>query len=179
MHYQEKVTQFMKTFGQDCPLRPVIPDLQTRILRVRLLLEEVLELTEASGLKIVDSLGFVFDKKLLSGDNGIQIVENAEVKPDIVEVADAIADISYVNYGAASAYGIDISPVEEEVHSSNMTKLFTKDEATILNPAFYSSKIVNDKDKCVLVKDSNGKVQKSPSYAKANISAIIDAQINK
>lgn len=179
MHYQEKVTEFMKTFGQDCPDRPTIPDLQTRILRVRLLLEEVLELTEASGLKIVDSLGSVFDKKLLTEKGGIEIVENTEIQPDIVEVADAIADISYVNYGAASAYGIGILPVEEEVHSSNMTKLFTKDEAVTLNPAFYTSKIVNDKDKCVLVKDTNGKVQKSPSYAKANISAIVNAQITK
>jgi predicted HAD superfamily Cof-like phosphohydrolase len=178
MHYQEKVTEFMKTFGQDCPARPVVPDLQTRILRVRLLLEEVLELTEASGLKIIDSMGFEFNKSLLNGEDSIQIVENTELKPDLVEVADAIADISYVNYGAASAYGIDIAPVENEVHSSNMTKLFTKDEAVTLNPEFYSSKIVNDKDKCVLVKDSNGKVQKSPSYAKANISSIIDSQIN-
>ena len=178
MHYQEKVTEFMKTFGQDCPTRPIVPDLQTRILRVRLLLEEVLELTEASGLKIIDSMGFEFNKSLLNGEDSIQIVENTELKPDLVEVADAIADISYVNYGAASAYGIDIAPVENEVHSSNMTKLFTKDEAATLNPTFYSSKIVNDKDKCVLVKDSNGKVQKSPSYAKANISSIIDSQIN-
>jgi predicted HAD superfamily Cof-like phosphohydrolase len=178
MHYQEKVTEFMKTFGQDCPTRPVVPDLNTRTLRVRLLLEEVLELTEASGLKIIDSLGFEFNKKLLTDKDGVQIVENPNTQPDLVEIADAIADISYVNYGAASAYGIDIQPVEEEVHRSNMTKLFTKDESVKLDPAIYTSKIVNDSEKCVLVKDSNGKVQKSPSYQKANISDIVDSQIN-
>ena len=178
MHYQQKVKEFMTVFGQDCPQKPIVPDLQTRILRVKLLLEEVLELTEASGLKIVDSFGFEFSKKLLTDKDGIQIIENSDMKPDIVEVADAIADISYVNYGAALAYGIDIQPVEQEVHSSNMTKLFTKEESIELNPSFYTSKIVSDSNKCVLVKDNNGKVQKSPSYTPANIKSIIDQQTN-
>jgi predicted HAD superfamily Cof-like phosphohydrolase len=178
MHYQQKVTEFMTVFGQDCPSKPTVPDMQTRILRVKLLLEEVLELTEASGLKIVDSLGFEFSKKLLTDKDGVQIVENSDTKPDLVEIADAIADISYVNYGAASAYGIDIEPVEEEVHRSNMTKLFTKEETFELNPTFYTVKSVNISEKGYLVKNNDGKVQKSPSYTPANIKLIIDQQAN-
>jgi len=166
----------MTVFGQNCPTKPVIPDLQTRILRVKLLLEEVLELTEASGLKIVDSLGGEFSKKLLTGEGGIQIVENTETPPNIVEVADAIADISYVNYGAASAYGIDISPIEEEVHNSNMTKLFTEHEVKSLTDSTFTSKCVRTAEKGYLVKNKDGKVQKSPSYTPANIKTIIDQQ---
>ena len=175
MHYQKKVTEFMTVFGQDCPSKPTVPDLQTRILRVKLILEEVLELTEASGLKIVDSLGIAFDKKLLTQKDGIQIIENTEMKPDMVEIADAIADISYVNYGAASAYGIDISPVEDEVHYSNMTKLFHEDEIKSL-PADFMVKQIDGTDK-YLVKNQDGKVQKSPSYKKTDIQTIISQQL--
>jgi predicted HAD superfamily Cof-like phosphohydrolase len=174
MHYQSKVREFMTTFGQECPDTPTVPDVSTRKLRIKLILEELLELTEASGLKIIDEMGFEISKLSL---NKIEIIENTQIKPDLVEIADAIADISYVNYGAANAYGINIQPIEDEVHYSNMTKLFTKEEAKCLNPVFYSFKKVNQEQKCVLVKNSDGKVQKSPSYQAADISRLINLQL--
>lgn len=42
---------------------------------------------------------------------------------DIVEVADALADLVYVAYGAALEFGIDLDAVIAEVHRSNMAKL--------------------------------------------------------
>lgn len=42
---------------------------------------------------------------------------------DLVEMADALADIVYVAYGAALTFGIDLDAVIAEVHKSNMTKL--------------------------------------------------------
>jgi predicted HAD superfamily Cof-like phosphohydrolase len=42
---------------------------------------------------------------------------------DLVEIADALADIVYVAYGAALEHGIDLDKVLEEVHRSNMSKL--------------------------------------------------------
>ena len=42
---------------------------------------------------------------------------------DIVGVADAIADLLYVVYGAALTFGIPVREVFAEVHRSNMTKL--------------------------------------------------------
>lgn len=51
--------------------------------------------------------------------------------PDLVEIADALADILYVTFGAALAYGIPIAEVFEEVHRSNMTKSMLKDEKSI------------------------------------------------
>lgn len=178
IHYQDKVKDFMKVFGQDCPSKPVVPDIKTRILRVKLLLEEVLELTEASGLKIIDSMGFEFNKSLLTNPDGVQIVENDKISPNLVEVADALADISYVNYGAANAYGIKLEPVEDEVHRSNMTKLFTLEEISDLDQESFSSKPVRTSGKCYLVKNKDGKVQKSPSYEPTKIGALIDQQIN-
>lgn len=42
---------------------------------------------------------------------------------DIVEVADALADLVYVIYGAALTIGIDLDACIDEVHRSNMSKL--------------------------------------------------------
>ena len=42
--------------------------------------------------------------------------------PNLVDVADALGDLAYVVYGAALAYGIDLGPVLEEIHRSNMSK---------------------------------------------------------
>lgn len=42
---------------------------------------------------------------------------------DIVEVADTVADLLYVAYGAALTFGIPVGAVFSEVHRSNMTKL--------------------------------------------------------
>lgn len=44
---------------------------------------------------------------------------------DIVETADALADLVYVIYGAALEFGIDLDAVLAEVHRSNMSKLDT------------------------------------------------------
>jgi len=41
---------------------------------------------------------------------------------DLVEIADALADLLYVTLGTAVVFGIDIQPVFAEVHRSNMTK---------------------------------------------------------
>jgi predicted HAD superfamily Cof-like phosphohydrolase len=177
MHYQTKVKEFMTTFGQACPAKPEVPELNTRILRVKLLLEEVLELAEASGLKVTDSLGHDISLSLLKNGK-IEIVNNPEITPDLVGVADAIADISYVNYGAALAYGIDIEPVENEVHSSNMTKLFTTEEVDQLDRQKFTYSPVKLSGKCLLVKNNDGKVQKSPSYTPADILTLINKQIN-
>lgn len=43
-------------------------------------------------------------------------------RDDIVNAADALADLMYVIYGAALAFGIDLEPVFAEVHRSNMSK---------------------------------------------------------
>jgi predicted HAD superfamily Cof-like phosphohydrolase len=170
MHYQNKVKEFMKVFGQDCPDIPTIPDINTRILRVKLLLEEVLELAEASGVEIIDTFNAPLDTSSIK-TNKIKFKEIENSTTSLVGVADALADISYVNYGAANAYGINIEPIEEEVHRSNMTKLFSSDEISKLDQNNF--KITKIRDNQFLVKSLDGKVQKSPSYSPADIDTLL------
>ena len=91
----EKVKEFMDAFGQEVVIKPEWPSAETMELRVDLIEEEVGELNEA----IFDASG------------------------DLVEVADALADILYVVYGAGHAFGIDLDKCFSEVHRSNMSKL--------------------------------------------------------
>ena len=44
---------------------------------------------------------------------------------DIVRVADALADIVYVVYGASLQFGFDLDVVLQEVHRANMSKSFS------------------------------------------------------
>ena len=93
MTNNEKVRDFMLTFGQAVETKAGFPDPTTLDLRLSLIEEEVDELKEA----IADF--------------------------DIVEVADALTDILYVVYGAGHAFGIDLDACFAEVHRSNMSKL--------------------------------------------------------
>ena len=73
---------------------------------------------------------------------------------DIVEVADAIADLLYVIYGAALTFGIPVREVFTEVHRSNMTKL--------------------DEDGRPIYR-ADGKVMKGPNFSPPNLRPILDA----
>ena len=63
---------------------------------------------------------------------------------DLVGVADAIADLLYVVYGAALTFGIPTAEVFAEVHRSNMTKLgddglpIYRDDGKVLKGPHYS-----------------------------------------
>ncbi len=89
----EKVIQFMNTYGQEVKRKAAFPDATTTHLRVDLIEEELNELKEAIA------------------------------NEDLIEVADALADLLYVVYGAGGAFGINLDACFQEVHSSNMSKL--------------------------------------------------------
>ena len=70
---------------------------------------------------------------------------------DVVEVADALADMVYIIYGTARSYGIPLDAVLAEVHRTNMAKL------------------VNGK----VLRRADGKVIKPEGWTPPNIAAVL------
>jgi len=89
---QEKVEAFHVKYGQVTPETPELGDPAEGERRFSIMDEELKEYMDA----------------ICAGD--------------LVKVADAIADLLYTVLGTAVHHGIDIQPIFEEVHRSNMTK---------------------------------------------------------
>jgi NTP pyrophosphatase (non-canonical NTP hydrolase) len=114
---QLDVEMFMISCGQEVNNKPALVDDTTRDLRISLMEEELLGDGE-----LVDSM-----------KNG-----------DMVGIADGLADLLYVVFGTASAYGINMQAVFDEVQRSNMSKipedgiLLRREDGKILKPATFS-----------------------------------------
>jgi predicted HAD superfamily Cof-like phosphohydrolase len=107
---------------------PRFPGPDRAELRVKLIMEEALEFQEAAA------------------------------NEDLVEMADALADLLYVTYGAALECGIPLDAVFDEVHRSNMTKVWP--DGTV----HYRH---------------DGKVLKPPTYSPADIALVLNRGIGK
>tara|TARA_B100000795_G_scaffold196506_1_gene150551 strand:+ start:330 stop:701 length:372 start_codon:yes stop_codon:yes gene_type:complete len=118
----ESVKKFMQTFGQEVKSKAEFPKEKIVQLRYELIKEELEELNQAIKEK------------------------------DIKEVADALADILYVTYGAGHAFGIDLDKCFNEVQQSNMSKLGS-DGKPIYN--------------------ESGKVMKGPNYFKPDLNKFL------
>ena len=94
----EKVKTFMESFGQEVKDKPTVQPEDIIQLRLNLINEEFIELVNAT-------------QESTTGDC------------ELIDVADALADLLYVVYGAGHAFGIDLDKCFQEVHESNMSKL--------------------------------------------------------
>jgi predicted HAD superfamily Cof-like phosphohydrolase len=114
MTASEMVAEFHERFGMPIADAPVVPPINRRALRLRLIREEFEELVEASASE------------------------------NIVGAADGLADLLYVTYGAALEWGIPIDEVFAEVHRSNLSKAWPdgtvhkREDGKILKPPTYS-----------------------------------------
>jgi len=121
MSFYTDVKDFHIAFGQRVGTRPELPNMNERNLRIKLLAEEYREYTVA------------------------------ENENDIVEIADALADIIYIACGTAVSYGIPLDILFAEVHRSNMAKL------------------VNGK----VLRREDGKIQKPEGWKAPDVKAIL------
>jgi predicted HAD superfamily Cof-like phosphohydrolase len=64
-------------------------------------------------------------------------LQEAIMKRDLVATVDALADLEYVVKGTAVSYGIDMEPIFNEIHQSNMSKLRENLEGKILKGRDY------------------------------------------
>lgn len=119
---QEKVREFHRKFQVYISQQPVVPPAKVRELRKELIEEELVEFERAS-------------------DAG-----------DMIGVADGLGDLLYVVLGAACAWGLNIEPIFDEIHRSNMTK-----EGGHLSPS--------------------GKIIKPDGYSPPNLAPLIEEQV--
>lgn len=160
---QFQVYEFMKLFGQPCRIVPEVPPDEEADLRMRLIEEEFNEL------------------------------QKAFINKDLVEIADALADLQYVLLGTAISAGINLDPVFQEVHRSNMSKFWTssevanhfkKDAQELFQLTDMQKVISNQEGQTAMkltktkwvVKEKGGKIVKSPSYSAVNIRQVLDLQ---
>jgi predicted HAD superfamily Cof-like phosphohydrolase len=117
-------------------------------LRIKCLLEEVMEYAEACGIalrvsgRLVQLDDFEYDEIHVDGG-------------DIVSRMDALCDIIYFALGGAVVEGVNLDPLFEEVHRSNMTKVHL-DGTPIYN--------------------RDGKLVKPPHFKPPQLKQIIDGQ---
>jgi predicted HAD superfamily Cof-like phosphohydrolase len=110
----------MRSDAQRIPTFPTMPDLATRKLRARLMLEEVLEtIEEGLGLSVVLQV----EKMSLSVPYKVENIVFEDAGPgDLVQVADGCCDVEVVTLGTASACGIALEPCYEIVAANNLRK---------------------------------------------------------
>ncbi|WP_235299015.1 nucleoside triphosphate pyrophosphohydrolase family protein [Portibacter marinus] len=141
------VADFHKTFKLPIESEPIIPSHKRCALRVNLIQEELNELKEA-----------IEDK-------------------DIVEVADALADLQYVLSGAILEFGLGekFKHIFDEVQRSNMSKTCKTMEEAKTTQLHYSehkgmvSEIVESNGEYLVYRIEDGKVLKSVNYSPADI----------
>lgn len=121
--YVGMLREFHEAFGHHIAKKPeIIASDEIAILRVDLINEEAAEF------------------------------ESATRDENLVEIADALADLLYVVFGAALVYGIPIEDVFTEVHRSNMSKLGADGKP---------------------IYRIDGKVLKGPNYSPPDIASIL------
>ena len=123
---QAMVAEFHRRFGVVARERPELVDLETHRLRVALIEEELEEFHQAGESR------------------------------DLVAVADSLADLLYVVYGAAVAYGIELMPIFREVHRANLTKG---------NPE--------------VLRRPDGKILKGMNFTPPDIRTLVEAQVGR
>lgn len=149
----EHVREFHQTFNHPIHDKPTVPETKIVKLRLALILEEFIELTEAcvnedrsQSQQLIQTLHHAMEH--------VKSLTEEDLKVSLVDVADALTDINYVTYGAGHCFGINLDACMEEVQRSNMSKLGA-DGKPIYN--------------------EHGKVMKGPNYVEPNLAAVIES----
>ena len=150
--YLKAVSEFHETFGAPILETPQIPSNDRCELRVSLLQEELNELKEA--------------------------IE----KGDVVEIADALADLQYVLSGAVLEFGMGtkFDALFDEVQRSNMSKACDSQQDALATLSHYKQKdgtegvYKEENGKWLVYRKEDNKVLKSVNYSPANLKDIVN-----
>jgi len=149
--YLRSVSEFHETFKAPILESPQIPSKERCDLRVSLLQEELNELRQA-------------------------IEDN-----DLVEIADALADLQYVLSGAVLEFGLKdkFDAIFDEVQRSNMSKACSSQQEALATLSHYKQKDGTEgryeeaNGKYIVYRNGDSKVLKSVAYSPADISGIL------
>lgn len=186
---QQRVRDWMKAFGQDCPTQPTIPSLEIRKLRAKLILEEALETIKGLGLDVYDEM---YDSHLTSANNSFRFEEGVGgLQPNLIDIIDGCEDLKVVTEGTLVACGCTPENLGEygesedlhfnEVMRANEGKLWTEVEVMKAKPnKEYTMREINTINaKCFLVKDTHGKIIKPPSFTPPDHQSILEARVKE
>lgn len=149
--YEGLVKEFHRAFDRPVRDLPEVGSPAERVLRVRLMLEELLEFAKAAGIGIGltrDPEGY--DIETLADLDVYPIAYGAS--PDLSQMAHELADLQYVVSGTAVQLGIPLQPCVEEIHMANMRKLGPDGRPIV---------------------DANGKVRKPEGWQPANVEKVL------
>lgn len=155
---QRDIEEFMRRCDQEIKTYPEIPDEEVKTLRIRLMVEELLGSTKISGYP--DAKTPEYNPWGLINDKSDELVQSI-LNDDLVGIADGLADVLYVVFGTAAAFGIDIQEVFDEVHRSNLSKTVWSEE----------------QQRYIYAKDAGGKTIKPDTYSPADLEPIVQRQI--
>lgn len=168
--FQNSVKMFMELAKQPVLDKPEVPAEETRLLGMRLVAEEAFfELAESLGIELWHDCG-----SMLGGLKRMELATDGE--PNLVEIADAIADGIYVLLWVANAHGIDVEPILDEVCKNNLAKFgpghsFGPDGKLVKPPGFKGPDIAAllefQKDPCKIVHDLDWKAERFHRFAYA------------
>lgn len=126
----ERVTNFHEAFGLPVNGPGYVPTIEERLLRGRLMLEEVLEhLLTGLGLTLVwhdeaepDQEYYVNAEMLKNGSVKLMLEhEGAPYNP--VETLDGLCDVKVIANGTGVAFGLPVPDADRLVYEANMAKL--------------------------------------------------------
>lgn len=153
MNYLKKVEQFHNTFNAPVLLSPTLIDKKRAEFRIKLIQEELDELKEA-----------------VAND-------------DLVEIADALADIQYVLSGTILEFGMkdEFDNMFAEVHRSNMSKVCDTEQEALETNRYYkktrnteSYRKQESGGKWLVLRTSDDKILKSINYSPAELIQFIN-----
>jgi predicted HAD superfamily Cof-like phosphohydrolase len=140
---QTLVTEFHAKMGLPVASEPTVGTPRQRELRVRLMLEEVLEFAKAAGVNVT----------AWDGAEAVGVYSTADLRfeaserGDLVQMTHELADVQYVVSGTAVELGLPVHEAIPLIHEANMRK----------EP----------------VLDSGGKVRKPEGWVPADVSGLL------
>lgn len=155
--------------------------------RLRLILEEFLELVEACGFELIldTARNLEHDCDVLSADDGpwsgkIGLAHRECSQQNHVEIMDALGDINYVIHGYAIELGYSLDDVTSEIHASNMTKLGVDGKPIVngVTEGYKVSAVENDKTQPQYKPEVPiGKILKGPNYQKPRLAEVMGLRL--